>query len=490
MDTQYKKYLWSALSITTLGAFMAGLDARIVVVGLDVIISSLKADLEQGLWFTQAYMLGSTLMLLLAGKLADLYGRVKLYAYGFVLFTIGSALSGLSLTPTHLILSRFFQGIGSGILTTLSAAIITDVAAGGPLAFALSINALAFRIGSILGLTASGLLIYFFGWRSIFYVNVPVGLVGFYLTLKRLKEVYKPSEKPRIDWLGFSLITLSLLSLLLALTIYAYGLAYRSLTELLAVISLLSFLGFVVVELKTRYPLLDLSLFKIWSFTGGIIAQLLNAVAFGAVMLLLTLYLEIVLGMDPLTAGIHLLPFELSFLVFGLISGRLSDKYGYTRFALAGLIVGSFAQFLLAGITKETPLNVVLFYSMILAMGNGLFMSPNTSSIMASVPPNRRGIASAIRSVIFNVGMTISLNISVLLIASKIPYSLVTRLLIGAETMTGDAEVSRGLLAESIGYAFKVLGIINLSAAVFSITRLKTPQNTGQIKQLSEISIE
>ena len=223
-----------------------------------------------------------------------------------------------------------------------------------------------------------------------------------------------------------------------------------------------------------------MSLFKIWSFTGGIIAQLLNAVAFGAVMLLLTLYLEIVLGMDPLTAGIHLLPFELSFLVFGLISGRLSDKYGYTRFALAGLIVGSFAQFLLAGITKETPLNVVLFYSMILAMGNGLFMSPNTSSIMSSVLPNRRGIASAIRSVIFNVGMTISLNISVLLIASKIPYSLVTRLLIGAETMTGDAEVSRGLLAESIGYAFKILGIINLSAAVFSITRLKHLKTPGE----------
>lgn len=475
-----KKHLWSALSITTLGAFMAGLDARIVIVGLDVIMSSLKADIEQGLWFTQAYMLGSTLMLLLAGKLADLYGRVKLYAYGFIMFTIGSALSGLSCTPIHLILSRFLQGVGSGILTTLSAAIITDVAVRGPLAFALSINALAFRIGSILGLTASGLLIYFLGWRSIFYVNVPIGIVGYYLTLRRLKDLYKPAEKPIIDWKGFALITLSLLSMLLALTIYAYGLLYKNLADLLLTLSTLSLVCFVVVELKTKYPLLDLSLFRIWSFTGGIIAQLLNAIAFGAVMLLLTLHLEIVLGMDPFAAGIHLLPFELSFLVFGLLSGKLSDKYGYTRFALTGLFIGSAAQFLLGGLTKETPLSQVAMYSIILGMGNGLFMSPNTSSIMSSVPPHRRGIASAIRSVIFNTGMTISLNITVLLIASRIPYHLVTQLIVGAETMAGDAAVSRRVLAEAIGYTFKVLGVVNLSAAIFSITRLKTASGTQE----------
>jgi hypothetical protein len=147
---------------------------------------------------------------------------------------------------------------------------------------------------------------------------------------------------------------------------------------------------------------------------------------------------------------------------------------------LGAFMAGLDARIVARAITKETSLNVVLFYSMILAMGNGLFMSPNTSSIMASVPPNRRGIASAIGSVIFNVGMTISLNLSVLLIASKIPYSLVTRLLTGAETMTGDAEVSRGFLAESIGYAFKILGIINLSAAVFSITRLKHLKTPGE----------
>ncbi|ABL79036.1 MFS transporter [Thermofilum pendens] len=486
MDTAHKKYLLTALSITTLGAFMAGLDARIVVVGLDVIASALKADIEEALWFTQAYMLGSTLMLLLAGKLADLYGRVKLYAYGFLLFTLGSILSGAAATPLQLAASRFLQGLGAGVLTTLSATIITDVAVGGPLAFALSINSLAFRLGSILGLTASGLIIGLLGWRGIFYVNVPVGIAGAILSRKRLRETYTPREKPLIDWVGFCLFTVSLLGLLLALTFYAYGLSYRSFARLLLLVSAACFLLFIAVEARSDHPILDLSLFRIWGFTGGNIAQFLNAVAFGAVMLLLTLYYEVALRKSAFETGISLLPFELSFLAFGLLSGRLSDRYGYVKFAILGLLVGSLAQLLLGGLTVSTSPALVAAYSALLGAGNGLFLSPNTSAIMSSVPPERRGVASAIRAIVFNVGMTISLNIAVILISTRIPYETVTQLLVGAELMTSDTATSRALLVDAIAYTFRVLALVNLSAALFSFTRLKGGKTGRALPVLAE----
>jgi len=468
------KYLWTVLSVTTLGAFMAGLDTRIVVVGLDAVAGALHADIEQALWFTQAYMLGSTLMLLLVGRLADLYGRVRLYLAGFAVFTVGSLLSGLSPNPLFLIVSRFVQGLGGGILNTVSAAIVTDAAAYGPLAFALSVNSLAFRLGSILGLTLGGLIIGLFDWRLIFWINVPVGVVAVIWGRRTLREIYKPREQKSMDWLGFALFTVFTFSILLALTFEGYGLSYRKLANDLYALSMASLAGFTLWELRQSHPLLDLRLFKVWSFTGGVVAQFLNAVAFGSVMLLLTLYFEVARKVSPVDAGLLLLPFELSFLVFSLVSGKLSDRYGYVEFAIIGLFIGSIALFLLSSITLETPYWQVELGSILLGAGNGLFVSPNTSAIMASVPERRRGVASAIRNLVFNLGMTLSLNVSVLLLSNKLSYDLITKLLLNSLDLDEvQLAAGRSSLALALGEAFKVLAFINLSATVFSISRSK-----------------
>jgi len=475
--TDSSKYLWTVLSVTTLGAFMAGLDTRIVVVGLDAVAGALHADIEQALWFTQAYMLGSTLMLLLVGRLADLYGRVRLYLAGFAVFTLGSLLSGLSPNPLFLIASRFVQGLGGGILNTVSAAIVTDAAAHGPLAFALSVNSLAFRLGSILGLTLGGLIIGLFDWRLIFWINVPVGVVAVIWGRRTLREIYKPREQKSMDWLGFALFTVFTLSILLALTFEGYGLSYRKLANALYALSLASLAGFTLWELKQSHPLLDLRLFKVWSFTGGVVAQFLNAVAFGSVMLLLTLYFEVAKSMSPSETGLLLMPFELSFLAFSLISGRLSDKYGYVGFAILGLFVGSLALLVLSGISLTTPYWQVALGSALLGVGNGLFMSPNTSAIMSSVPEERRGVASALRNVLFNLGMTLSLNISVLLLSSRLSYDLITKLLLSAELDEAQLAAGRSSLALALREAFRVLALVNLSAAVFSFSRVERKKN-------------
>ncbi|MEZ0345601.1 MAG: MFS transporter [Infirmifilum sp.] len=487
------RYLWTVLSVTTLGAFMAGLDTRIVLVGLDTVANALHADIEQALWFTQAYMLGSTLMLLLVGRLADLYGRVKLYLVGFAIFALGSFLAGLSTSPLMLIAFRFLQGLGGGILNTVSAAIVTDAAVGGPLAFALSINSLAFRLGSLLGLTLGGLIIGLWDWRFIFWINVPVGVWAILWGRRALKETYKPRETPEMDWIGFVAFTIFNFAILLALTFEGYGLSYRRITTFLTALSMISLLTFVVWELKTKHPILDLKLFRVWSFTGGVIAQFLNAIAFGSVMLLLTLYFEVAKGASAAETGILLLPFELTFLVFSLLSGRLADAYGYVGFAIAGLIIGSIALFILSGVNLDTQYLYIALGSALLGAGNGMFISPNSSAIMSSVPEQRRGVASAIRNVLFNIGMTISLNISVLLLSSRLSYGLITKLMLAAEIDTAELASGRHALAIAIGEAFRILALVNLSAAIFSFTRINTSRrkrenlNTREHQVLSEV---
>ena len=172
------EYKWAVLTVTTVGILMAGIDARIVLVGLPSVATALGADAEQAVWFTQAYLLGSTAILLLAGRITDLFGRVRVYTGGFIVFTVGSALASISQNPLEVIVFRAIQGIGSGILITNSVVMIVDATPEDELGFALGLNQIAFRFGAMAGLTLSGVIISFLDWRALFYVNVPIGVFG------------------------------------------------------------------------------------------------------------------------------------------------------------------------------------------------------------------------------------------------------------------------------------------------------------------------
>ncbi len=186
------KYKWTVLTVTTIGVLMAGLDARIVIIGLPQVISALGADAEQGIWINQAYMLGSIAVFLLIGRLTDLFGRKRFYTSGFAIFTIGSALTSLATDPFQIILFRIIQGIGAGIVLTNSIAIITDATPKNELSFSLSVNNLGFRAGAMAGLTVSGFILSLIGdWRALFYVNIPIGILG---TIWAQKAIREPSR--------------------------------------------------------------------------------------------------------------------------------------------------------------------------------------------------------------------------------------------------------------------------------------------------------
>ena len=469
---------------------MAGIDSRIVIIGLPQVAAGIHADAEQAIWITQAYVLGSTVALLLIGRVSDVVGRVKMYSSGFAVFTVGSLLTSLGVDPTQVIIFRFIQGLGSAILFTNSAAMIVDATPDTELGYFLGINQVAFRMGAMAGLTLSGIILtIFMDWRALFYINVPIGIFGTVWAQRKLKEIAKLERGAPIDWAGFGSFTVFISATLLALTLAAYGLGEGLIVTVLSAMAVVSLIAFVWLEMRTKYPLLDLKLLRIREFTGGVVAQLLNAVAFGAVLLLLSLYFQLVLGMNPLNAGLIIIPLDVVTVLLGPLSGKLSDRYGHLPFTTGGLALVSLSLFLFATTDVNTPIILLIVYMVIFGGGLGIFASPNMSSIMGSVPSERRGIASAFRATFFNMGFVVSLNLAILIMTFTIPYATVSQIISAAPgiAITGPDKV---LFADSLKSTYFWMGVLNTIAIVPSMLRGRRARTNGGIDSKSAPAFE
>jgi len=464
------QYKWTVLTVTTVGVLMSGIDGRIVLIGLPTVAASLHADAEQAIWFTQAYIIGSTITLLFIGRVSDIFGRVKVYALGFAIFTVGSFFTSVSISPDTFIAARLFQGLGSAALFTNSAAIVTDAFPSTELGRALGINSVAFRAGSMLGLTISGLILSLADWRFLFYVNIPVGVFGTLWARRRLMEIGRRERGAPMDWGGFASFTLAITSFLLMLTFAVYGPGQALLVVILGVTAAISIGIFIQVESRKPSPLLDLSLLRIREFAGGVIALLLNALAWGSFILILSLHLQLVDGFSPIQAGISILPFDIAFLLVGPASGRLSDQFGPLPFTTAGLVTISISLLLFSTVGVSTPYSVLIPYLVITGAGMGLFVSPNMSSIMGSVPAHRRGVASGLRATFFNVGYTMSFNVVIIVLALYVPYSLISSIIASPLGLSGPI-AGRALFASGLDNVYRVLAAVNTMAIVPSLLR-------------------
>ncbi|MFI5422253.1 MAG: MFS transporter, partial [Nitrososphaerales archaeon] len=337
------EYKWVALSNTTLGVTMASLDSNIVLIALPTIAKSLPGtSLFELLWILLGYQLVTASVLVNFGRLADIFGRVKLYNLGFVVFTLGSALCAFSQNAVELIVFRVVQALGSAFLFSNSAAIITDAFPRGERGKALGTNQVAIVVGSVLGLVLGGFLTTAAGWRSIFWINVPIGIFATVWSHNKLKELGVIEKKQKIDVLGNITFVAGLASLLTGITLYSIG--SIEIAQFLSIILLGAImLGlFALVETKTKNPMFRLGLFKIPAFALGNLAIFLNSLSRGAVTLVLVFYLQgPTMKLDPFSAGVFLIPISASLAFFGPISGWFSDQYGPRYFALLGLIVSS-----------------------------------------------------------------------------------------------------------------------------------------------------
>jgi MFS family permease len=450
-----KAYKWVALSNTTLAMTMATIDASIVIIAMPAIFRGIKLNpLTPGnvsylLWMIIGYLLVQSVLVVTLGRLGDIFGRVKIYNLGFVVFTLASI--ALSFDPAlgpngalWLIAWRVVQAFGGAMLMANSAAILTDAFPVNQRGMALGINQVAGISGQFVGLLLGGLLAAW-DWRSVFWINVPIGVFGTIWAYKSLKEIAH-TRKARIDWAGNVTFALGAGVLLAAITygIQPYGGSATGWGNPMVIggivggIALL--VAFCVVETKVADPMFELALFRIRAFASGNIAALLGAIARGGLQFMLVIWLAGIWlplhGYDftvtPLWAGIYMLPLTAGFLIAGPLSGTLSDRYGARPFATVGLLVAGacFIGLMLLPIDFPYPLFALLIFGN--GIGSGLFASPNTSAIMSSVPAHTRGAASGMRSTFQNSGMSLSIGIffSLMIIglANTLPRTLTSGL--------------------------------------------------------------
>ncbi len=278
-----------------------------------------------------------------------------------------------------------------------------------------------------------------------------------------------------MDWPGFLTFTAFISSLLLGLTFAAYGVGESLEVVIFALTSGASLFLFILAELRHPEPLLDLGLLRIREFTGGVLAQLVNAMAWGAFILLTSLYLQLVQGLSPLRAGLAILPFDIALLLVGPLSGKLSDRFGTRRFATAGLALVSVSLLSMSTLSPGTPYLTLVGSLVLGGAGMGLFITPNMSSIMGSVPAPRRGVASGLRATFFNIGFTLSFNVVILVLTFYLPYGLIT-LIISSQGSAPVSIADKALFASSLDNLFLVLSAINTAAIVPSLLRGKVPQ--------------
>jgi MFS family permease len=362
------------------------------------------------------------------------------------------------------------------MLITNSAALITDATPAQGLGFALGINQIALTVGAVLGLTVGGILIDTTGWRAIFTLNIPVGIFGTLWAHFRLREISQTERRSSFDYLGFFLFTTSLTSFLLAISLDTMASIDEMGSAILYLISLVTFASFLYLEPRRAEPLLDMRLFKIRLFSAGNISQFLYSLGFGSLSLIMILYLQLIRGFDALTAGLLFLPLDVAFVSIGPISGRLSDRYGTRGLATLGMGVGAAGYIALTFLlTATTPLEQIEVILVVVGLGLGLFSSPNISSVMGSVPPQRRGVASAVRATLFNTGNVVSIGLVAYVITTVIPYQVVSGIITGGYTTLTPGD-SIGFVT-GIQRAFIVTAVITIIGMIAS--SLRGPRTTS-----------
>jgi MFS family permease len=440
-----------ALSNTTLSMTMATIDGSIVIISMPAIFRGIHlsplapGNITYVLWMIMGYLLVQAVLVVTLGRLGDMFGRVKIYNLGFVVFTLASI--ALSLDPLTggsgalwLILWRVGQAFGGAMLMANSAAILTDAFPANKRGMALGINQIAGISGQFVGLLLGGLLAAW-DWRAVFWINVPIGLWGTIWAYRSLREIAS-TKRARIDWLGNILFAVGATSLLAAITfgIQPYGGHATGWTNpkvdagLAGGAALLVIFG--IVETKIAEPMFRMSLFKIRAFAAGNAASLMSSMARGGLQFMLVIWLAGIWlplhGYDytvtPLWAGIYMLPLTAGFLIAGPVSGYLSDRYGARPFATAGLLVAACGFTGLMLLPVDFPYWAFACIIFCNGIGSGLFASPNTASIMSSVPARHRGAASGMRSVFMNSGMSLSIgfffSLMIAGLASTLPRSL------------------------------------------------------------------
>ena len=461
-----------ALSNTTIGTLMASLDRNIVIIALPAISYELHASLLTLVWIAIGYWVVTASVLLTFGRLADMFGRVKLYNMGFAVFTVGSALCSLSSTGEQLIIFRVVQAVGAAFLFSNSAAILTDVFPENERGRALGLNQVSIVVGSVIGLALGGFLTSYLGWRSIFWINIPIGIFATLWAYSKLKEL-GTIKKEKIDWLGNAIFTGGILLLLIGITFGAFQIIDPSKICLVVLGGSSLMTLFYFVEKKVPKPMFDFSLFRVNLFTISNVAIFLNALARGAFTLVMAFYLQgPSMKLGPLEAGIYLIPVSLALAAFAPISGLLYDKYGLSLIAPAGLLISAAGFFMLSSIGATMSFYDAILPLVLVGAGMGIFASPNRTIIMNSVPSYRRGVAAGISTTLVMTGSAFSIGLVFLVFTQIMPLDEAQSIFSGAFATLNINTTEIDAFVTSLQIIFFISAIIMVVSIIPFIVKL------------------
>ncbi len=465
MDREHPFYKWVVLSNTTLGILLAAINASIVLISLPAIFRGIGLDpLSPGnisylLWMIMGYLVVTAVLVVPFGRLGDMFGRVRIYNLGFVIFTVAAI--ALSFDPfaldggaIWLIAWRVVQGVGGAMLMASSSAILTDAFPAKQRGMALGVNMVAAVAGSFLGLLIGGFLSEWH-WKAVFWVGVPIGIVGTIWSYRSLREL--GSRKPgRLDWAGVVTFGLGLTILLVGITygIQPYGDSTTGWTSPWVLgsigVGLSLLVAFCFVELRVAAPMVDIRLFKSASFGMGNLAGLMSSVGRGGLQFMLIIWLQGIwlplhgysFESTPLWAGIYLLPATVGFLVGAPAAGWLSDRIGARPLTVAGMLLMAISFIALLMIPVNFDYWIFALLVFVNGIGGGIFTAPNTAAIMSSVPADQRGAASGVRSTFFNAGNSLSIGIFFSLMIVGLANTLPTAMSDGLQSQGVSADVA------------------------------------------------
>ncbi len=416
----HRHYRWWALSCTSLGMLLAATNSGTLIIALPDLERSLHASLLALVWVILAYMIASTVLVLSAGRLSDLFGRKKAYVAGFVLFAIGSLGAGFSADVTQLILWRILQGIGGAFLFANAAALVTDAFPREQLGLAMGANTMIAAVGLVLGPVLGGALVAI-SWHWVFWFNVPLALLGAAWGSLVLRELAKPDAVRGYDLAGTATFLVGLTGLVLGVS--RGGLNGWSdpivIGGLAAAVVLLPL--WMVIETRVRAPMLDLAIFRSRLFAAAAAASFINGLARFALMFLFVFYFQGAQGDDPITAGIKLIPLALGMLIASPLAGVYADRRGSRGLAALGMVVVAAGLALMTTLEVHTPYWQSTVWLALVGVGSGMFNSPNTAAMMGTVPAQRRGIAAGARMLLQNTGAVLSIAFVLAIVTSAVP---------------------------------------------------------------------
>jgi EmrB/QacA subfamily drug resistance transporter len=444
----------TALAVTTAASFLTPFAATSINIALPSIGRDLAMNAILLSWVPTAYLLSAAMFLLPCGRIADIYGRKKVFFYGIAVFTLGAFLSGLAQSPGGLIFFRILQGFGSSMIFGTAVAIVTSIFDEGERGKALGISVASVYLGQALGPFIGGFLTEHLGWRSIFLAIVPLGVILLVLIFTVLKQEWAGARGERFDWVGSFIYSLTLIAIM-----SGFSLLPRITGGLIIALGGCGLLAFILWELQEKSPVLNINLFRrnrVFAFSN--LAALVNFSATFAVSFLLSLFLQYIKGYSPVHAGSILIFQPATQAIFSPFAGRLSDRIEPRILSSIGMGFTSAGLLLLVFLKEETGLSYIIPCLLLLGLGIALFSPPNTNAIMSSVEKKFYGVASGTTATMRVIGQMLSMGIATLIFA----------LYIGPVQI--DA-ASHSLFLESLEAAFAVFAVLSFGGIFASLAR-------------------